>query len=327
MPNGKKFWIGFDLGGTKMLATVFDEKFEKVGSKRKKTKGLEGADAGIARMLETIDEAIEEAHIDRSDIGAIGVGNPGPTDLDRGVILEAPNLGWKNVNLKDVLEKKFKCPAAIANDVDAGTYGEYKFGAAKKARCAVGIFPGTGIGGACIYEGRILRGKDHSCMEIGHVQIQRGGRLCGCGRRGCLESTASRLAIASEAATAAFRGEAPHLLAIAGTDLSEIRSGVLAEAIAEGDTVIEEIVRNAARQIGIACGNVVNLLAPDIIVLGGGMVEAMEGLFISEVKKGIEKRAMSSFAKDAEVVAAKLGDDAAVMGAAALAAEAAEEKK
>jgi glucokinase len=321
MPNGKKYWIGFDLGGTKMLAAIFDEKFNKVASKRKKTKGLEGAESGLSRMAETIEEALEEAKLTRDDIAGIGVGNPGPTDLDRGVILECPNLGWKNVPMKDVLEKKFKCPAVIANDVDAGTYGEYRFGAAQKARCAVGIFPGTGIGGACIYAGRILRGKNNSCMEIGHVQIQRGGRLCGCGRRGCLESTASRLAIASECATAVYRGEAKHLAKLCGTDLAEIRSGALAEAIKDGDTVIEDIVRNAARQIGIACGNVVNLLAPDIIVLGGGMVEAMDNLFVEEVKKGIAKRAMNSFVKGTTVVAAKLGDDATALGAAALVAE------
>lgn len=323
MGASKEYWIGFDLGGTKMLATIYNHKFERVGSKRKKTKGAEGVDAIIDRMFEAIQEAMDEAKIAKDDIGGIGVGCPAPLDLDKGIVLEAPNLGWHDVPLKDILEKKFKCPTVLANDVDAGTYGEYRFGAAKGGRCVVGIFPGTGIGGACVYEGKLLRGKTGSCMEIGHVKVQYGGRPCGCGRKGCLETVASRLAISADAAMAAYRGEAPHLLEIAGTDLREIRSGVLADAIKAGDKVIEQIVRSAAKHIGNSASNVVNLLAPDVVVLGGGLVEAMEGLFLDEVRKAIGKQAMLSYVKTVDVVAAKLGDDAAVMGAAALAEEAA----
>lgn len=318
----RKYWVGFDLGGTKMLACVFDHKFNIIGSKRKKTKGAEGAEAGVARLIDTIQEALDEAHIDKDDIGAIGVGCPGPLDLDHGVVLEAPNLGWHDVELKDILEKKFKCHAIIANDVDAGTFGEYRFGAGKKERCVLGVFPGTGIGGGCVYEGKLIRGKTGSCMEIGHVLVQPGGRLCGCGRRGCLETVASRLAIAADCSMAAYRGEAPNLLKLAGTDVSNIRSGVLADAIKAGDKVVEAIVRYAARHIGVAVGNAVNLMAPDIVVLGGGLVEAMPEIILDEVRKQVSKRAMVSFAKSVEIVAAKLDDMAGVMGAAALAADA-----
>src|SRR5262245_38055008 len=208
-------------------------------------------------------------------------------------------------------------PTVVLNDVDAGVYGEYRFGAGKNARCLVGVFPGTGIGGGCIYEGQILRGKNVSCFEIGHVQINPNGLPCGCGRIGCLETEASRLAIAAAAATAAFRGEAPHLLAAAGTDLANVRSGVLAEAIQAGDTIIEQIVQRAARLIGWAVGDVVNLLAPDVIVLGGGLVEAMPELFVEEVEQAARRRAAPPFSKTFKVAAAKLGDDAVVRGAAA----------
>lgn len=319
--NGRKHWIGFDLGGTKMLCLVFDRKFNVVGKARKKTKGAEGAEAGVERMLETVQEALDEAHVDRDDVAGIGVGTPGPLELDKGIVLEAPNLGWHDLPLKDILEKKLKCPAVLANDVDAGTYGEYRFGAGQKGRCVLGVFPGTGIGGGCVYEGRLFRGKTGSCMEIGHLLVQNGGRICGCGRRGCLETVASRLAIAADCAMAAYRGEAPNLLRLAGTNLADIRSGVLAEAIKAGDKVVEQIVRNAARHIGQALGSVINLLAPDIVVLGGGLVEAMESLFLEEARKAVGKRAMTSMAKGADIVAAELGDDAAVMGAAALAAD------
>lgn len=324
--NDKKHWIGFDLGGTKMFCVLFDHKFNPVTSLRKKTKAEEGAPGGLERMIDMIERVLDEAHLDRNDLGGIGLGCPGPLDLDNGVVIEAPNLGWKNVDLKNILQKKFKAPVAVANDVDAGTYGEYCFGAAQKARCVVGVFPGTGIGGGCVYEGHLLRGKTGSCMELGHMMVSNNGRLCGCGRRGCLETVASRLAIAAECAMAVYRGEAPILQQLAGTDLSKIRSGTLAESIKSGDKAVEKIVRQAAKQLGLGVGNIINILSPDVVVLGGGLVEAMKDIFLEEVKDAVSKRAMSSFAKSVNIVAAKLDDLATAMGAAALAAEASDKK-
>jgi glucokinase len=327
MANGsdKKHWIGFDLGGTKMYGVLFDHKFNVVASDRKKTRGDQGAGSSTDRMADIISKVLEEARLDRSRLGGIGMGSPGPLDLNRGVVLEAPNLGWRNVELKNIFTRKFKCPVVVVNDVDAGTYGEYRFGAGQKARCVLGVFPGTGIGGGCVYEGRLLRGRTGSCMEIGHLLVQPNGRLCGCGRRGCLETVASRLAIAADCATAVYRGESPILQKLAGTDLANIRSGTLAEAIQKGDKVVEKIVRNAAKQIGTAIGSVVNLMAPDVVVLGGGLVEAMKTIFLEEVREAFAKRAMTSYIKSTEIVAAKLDDNAAALGAAALAAEAAGE--
>lgn len=316
-PEENLCWIGFDLGGTKMLATVFDSKFEIVGRERTKTKGYEGAEAGVARIIKTIRKAMNDAKVSDEKLGGIGIGIPGPLDLDQGLILNTPNLGWTNVRIKDLLEDEFSCPAIIANDVDAGVYGEYRFGAGRNARAVVGVFPGTGIGGGCVYEGNILRGKTGSCMEIGHVQVAPEGPLCGCGRRGCLEAVASRLVIATRAAAAAYRGQAPNLLEHSGTDLADIRSGALAASVAAGDTVVESIVREAARHIGRAVAGVVHLLGPDIVVLGGGLVEAMTELFVSEVAEAAKQRVLPSFAESFQVVAATLGDDAGVMGTAA----------
>ena len=316
----RSHWLGFDLGGTKMMAAVFDADFRVVASGRAKTKGAEGTAGVLERIRTMISDALGEAGLEPSSLAGIGVGCPGPLDLDRGVILQAPNLGWHNVPLKESLEKKFKCPAVIANDVDAGTYGEYRFGAARGARCVLGVFPGTGIGGGCVYEGKIIRGRTGSCLEIGHLRVQPEGRLCGCGQRGCLETVASRLAISAEAAAAAYRGEAPALHGLAGTDLSEIKSGTLAKAIKAGDLAVEIIVRNAARHLGSAVANVVNLLAPDVVVLGGGLVEALPDIILGEVRTAVCGQAMKAFTKDIKIVAAELGDNATVMGAAALAA-------
>jgi glucokinase len=310
-------WVGFDLGGTKMMAAVLSPEFRVLGRRRRKTKGAEGAKAGLERIVETVRDALAEANLSEERLAGIGVGCPGNIDLERGVVIDSANLGWRNFQIRELLEHEFKCPVVILNDVDAGVYGEYRFGAGKGARCVIGVFPGTGIGGGCVYEGKVLRGRNVSCFEIGHIQVNPNGLPCGCGRIGCLETEASRLAIAAAAAAAAFRGEAPHLLAAAGTDLANIRSGVLADAIRAGDVVIERIVERAARLVGAAIGDVVNLLAPEVVVLGGGLVEAMPELFLDEVEQAARQRAAPPFSKTFKVSAAKLGDDAVVRGAAA----------
>lgn len=317
LKSKKDCWVGFDLGATKMLATVYDSGFKSLGSKRRRTKGHEGVEVGQQRIVQTITRALDEAKVDRGRLGGIGVGCPGPLDLDRGILLEATNLGWEDVPLKETLEKAFGCPAVIANDVDLGVYGEYRFGAATGARCVVGVFPGTGIGGGCVYEGKILRGRTSSCFEIGHVQVMRDGPLCGCGQRGCLESVAGRLAVSALAAQAAYRGQAPHLRATAGTDLANMRSGVLAAAVAAGDTVIEQILTDAADHIGLAVSVLVSLLAPDVVVLGGGLVEAIPHLFVQRVGETARARVLPSLRESFRVESARLGDDAGVQGAAA----------
>ncbi len=315
------FWVGFDLGGTNMAAVVYDSRFQPVGRERKRTKGQGDPEAGLERIVKTIRKALENAGVTVDQLGGIGVGFPGPVDMEKGTLLEAVNVGWKDMPLKASLEREFGCGAAIANDVDVGVFGEYRFGAARGSRCVVGVFPGTGIGGGCVYDGRIIRGKRSSCLEIGHIQINRNGHLCGCGRYGCLETEASRLAIAAEAAKAAYRGEAPHLREAAGVNLKSIRSGALAASIKAGDKAVEQIVRLAAEKIGIVLGDTVNLMLPDVVVLGGGLVEAMPEIFVEVVGKTARERVMDPFADLFEVVAAQLGDDASVLGSAAWAAE------
>ena len=315
----KKVWVGFDLGGTKMMATVFDEKYKPMASAKAKTPVNEGPKAVQERIRETILAALQESRLPVAALAGIGVGCPGVLDLDKGLILEAPNLGWKRVPLQALLEGWFHCRVVLSNDVDAGTYGEYRFGAGKGARTLVGVFPGTGIGGGCVYDGKLLRGKTGSAMEIGHLPVRENGRLCGCGRRGCLEALAGRLAISAEVAQAAFRGEAPFLAENGGSDLKKLKSGLLAKAIKAGDAAVERIVRDAMRLMGRAIGGVVNLLAPDVVVLGGGLVEAMPRLALEEVRIGLKETAMVSFAKQVKVVEAELGDEATTLGAAALA--------
>lgn len=312
----KNFRIGFDVGGTKMLAIAVAEDQTILARKKRKTKGTEGQRDSLERICETIDMTIEQAGLDVANLKGIGIGCPGPVDMEKGIVLVAVNLGWKNFAIGEYLSKKYNCPTAVLNDVDAGVYGEYRYGAGIGSRCSVGIFPGTGIGGGCVYEGSILRGRRCSAMEIGHIRISSSDRSGGILMPGTLESEASRLAIAGECVKLAYRGEAPTLLKLAGTDLTEVRSKVLSEAIKNGDKEVERIVKSAAEQIGYAALNMIHLLSPDTIVLGGGLVEAMKDIFIKGVEQIIDKYVLDCYRGTCKVVAAKLGDDAGALGAA-----------
>ena len=322
MEDNKKFWIGFDLGGTKMLAVVLDQDFQIVGRARKKTKGHEGVEAGLERIKNVIRMACKDADIDSEQLNGIGIGCPGPLNLEKKEIVEAPNLGWTNVPVGTTLESEFGCPVTVANDVDAGVFGEYTFGAGKSARCVVGIFPGTGIGGGCVYDGQLIRGANGTCMEIGHIPLQSNGPLDGAGNQGSLESLASRLSIAGQAAQAAYRGQAPHLREAAGTDLSNIRSGALAQSVLNGDTAVQEIVTKACHDLATGVVTIVHLLAPDLIIFGGGLIEAMGDFMLPIIRQQATARVLPSLKNVFQIVEAQLGDNAGVMGAAALAAQA-----
>ena len=277
-----RVWIGFDLGGTKMLAKVFNDDYQTLGRAKQKTLGAKGAKHGLTRMVSLIEEALDDAGADPTQLAGIGVGCPGPINPEKGEIVEAPNLGWTRVPVEAFLSKTFSCRTVICNDVDAGVYAEYTEGAARGARCAVGIFPGTGIGAGAVINGRLLQGAKLSCMELGHIPLY--PETSGSGEDGStLETECSRLKIAIEA----------------------------------GDKEIEEIVRRAATLLGCGVATVVHLLAPDLIVLGGGLVEAMPELYLEAVKKSAVSRVLGPYKKSFKIVTAELEEDAGVMGAAA----------
>lgn len=306
----QKLWAGLDLGGTKMLAKVFDEKFRELGKAKMKTEGHRGMKAGLKRMATAIEEAIESAGVSKDDIRGIGVGCPGPVNADAGTIVEAPNLGWYDAPVAASLEKAIGAPTVLCNDVDSGVFAEYKFGAGRDAKCLIGIFPGTGIGGGAVVNGKLLQGANLSCMEIGHIPMDPDSGET-------LETLGSRLTIASKAARAAYIGKAPKLLELCGTDISNITSGKLAASIEAGDEAVEAIVRESAEILGAGVATVVHLLAPDVVVLGGGLIEALPELYLGTVKKSANARLLGPYRNTFKVVAAELEDDAGVKGAAA----------
>ena len=310
-------WVGFDLGGTKMYAVVFDSELKPIGRARKKTKGFEGMEQGLKKIHSTIYEALEQAQVEPSRVRGIGIGCPGPLNFEKGVMIEAPNLGWKNVPIRKSLESVFGCPVIVLNDVDAGVYGEWCFGAGKGARCVVGIFPGTGVGGGCVYHGQILQGANHSCMEIGHIPLISDSLPDGCGNMGTLEAVASRLAIAAGAAQAAYRGQAPWLQKKVGTNLADIRSGVLRDAVENGDEAVKQLIVTAAQHLGLGIVTIVHLLSPEIVVIGGGLAEAFPKLLVKTAEDYAKSRVMPSFNGTFKVTLAKLGDDCGAIGCAA----------
>ena len=316
MDDKGKVWIGFDLGGTKMQCTLFDDSMNQIGVRRRRTKGEIGPKAGLERIETTISKLLNEEGVAESQVAGIGIGCPGPVEWEKGVIHVAVNLGWEDVAIGEFLRKRFGCPVAVLNDVDAGVYGEYCAGAAQGSRTTVGIFPGTGIGGGCVYDGQILRGKRLSCMEIGHIKICGSERVGATGMTGTLEGEASRLAIAGELAKLAFRGESPHIHEAIGTELGAIRSRIIAEAIEKGDEGARLILDDACRMIGYAVANIVLLMSPDCVVLGGGLVEAMPDLVVPQVSRIAKEHVFACYRDEFDVRAAKLGDDAATVGAA-----------
>lgn len=276
----------------------------------------------IARMAEAVKlVAAEAAQKDGAPI-AIGIGSPGPLNPVTGVVLSAPNLaGWTDIPLAKLMEKRAGLPAYIENDVNAGTYGEFKLGAGKGKRDVVGIFVGTGIGGGLILNGRLRSGFRHMAGELGHVVIAVDGPLCGCGKPGCLEALVSRTAIERDIRAAIQSGRSSIVTELAGPEM-RLTSGVLAKAVEARDPVVSEVMDRVPYYLGIYVANMVNILDPEMVILGGGVMEAFGETFLGPIRETARRYFIS--AQDADKVAivpAKLGDNAGVLGAAMLAWE------
>ena len=309
--------IGFDLGGPKMLAAVLDGDGGIVARCKTRTRG--GDNESVYRQIvETIQCALERAEIGRDRLEAVGIAVPGPIDLDRGVVLDTPNVGISNFPLVDRLSEELGCVVLLENDVNAGLWGEYVAGAAKGMRHVVGIFPGTGIGGGLILDGKLYRGKSGAAGEIGHITVQTDGRRCGCGNHGCLETVASKTAIARDLALLAMNGQSKVLAEAGATDIRIIKSGLIAKALEAGEPAVVAVVSQAARFLGIGMAAIVNTFDPEMVVIGGGLAEKLGSHITDIAVSTMRDRAMSRIVADVAVATAALGDDAVVVGAADL---------
>ena len=311
------FWIGFDLGGTKMLACVLDKTYQVLGTARKSTNGSDGQAKGRKKIVAAIHEAIHAAGVDPKGLQGIGIGCPGLVNPEKGILINAPNLNWNNVHLSDMLKGVFKKPVIVLNDVDAGTFGEYKLGAGKGARSLLGVFPGTGVGAGFVYDGKLVMGRAVSAMELGMIYMP--GTHLGSPHDGTvlLEDLTSRLALASQAGVACYRGQLPELDKKTRGNLRDIRSKALANTIRMGDEASMVMFRSSIRYLGMGVAAVVNLLAPDHITLGGGLVEELPTLYMNMLKEEVNRFAVPGLAKGVKYSIAKLGGTAVAIGSVA----------
>ena len=328
MAKQKVYALGIDLGGTKTLAAVVDVTTgEVISSERRRTRADKGQEYVSQHVINLSTAALESAKLPAgSKIIGVGIGAAGQIDRKNGVVVDAPNLGVKDMPMADILGKQFGKPVAVGNDVEVAALGEYIYGAGRGYSTFVVIFVGTGIGGGIVQNGRLYSGLTGTAGEIGHMSIQAGGRLCPCGSRGCLEAYASRTAITRAIMAEIHHGRDSILTVEAELQMMEgetiIRSGILASALNRGDALVKEIVTESADFLGYGLASVMNFYNPECIILGGGVVEAIDLLFEQAVHRA-RTTALADPGQKTKIIRAKLGDFSGVVGAACLGAQAA----
>lgn len=311
--------IGVDFGGTKILAGIFDKNLQCLARSKVSTKSERGVEVVIERIAKCVREAVDEADLDLKQVRGIGIGAPGAVNQETGTVIFAPNLKWRDVPLKKELEKDLGVPVFLENDCNINTLGVYEVELKAKPKTAIGIFVGTGIGGGLIIDGQLYRGFNRTAGEIGHMVLEVEGPKCGCGNKGCFEALASRTAIFKRIQGAIKDGQKTILTEMLGEELNDLRSGDLRKAIRKGDKFVEKVIEEAAEYTGIAVGNFINIFNPEVVILGGGVIDALEGEMMSIIVETAKEYAMDGTAKGIEIIASKVGDDAGILGGAVLA--------
>jgi glucokinase len=322
--------LGIDFGGTKLLAAVVDlDSGEVISTAKKRTSSSDSPQTIIDKIHDAAESALQAAKMKPKQLAGIGVGAAGQVDAAKGVLLGTPNLSQAVIDLPiaESLRKRFGVPAALRNDVQVAAKGELMFGAGRGVADFLCCFVGTGVGGAVVIGGRLVTGACGSAGEIGHLVVDSGGRLCGCGGRGHVEAYASRTAITyslmgdlKRGRKSVLRDLAPELSTAAmWPESGAVRSGVLADAIAMGDELVLETITEAGRYLGYGLASVISLLNPARIVMGGGVIESVDLLF--DVASDYARReSLAVPGRAVEFTRAKLGDYSGVVGAALIGA-------
>ena len=321
MADGSKsdLFVGVDLGGTKILAGVFGPQLRLLQTAKLSTKSNRGFATVVERIARCVRDAVDEADMSLKQVQAIGIGAPGAIDSETGEVIFAPNLQWKDAPLRKELEKQLEIPVFVENDCTACTLGVHEVELKGRTRNLLGVFLGTGIGGGLILDGRVHRGFNGTAGELGHMVLQVGGPKCGCGNNGCFEARASRTALFREIQQRVKAGEKTVLTEMLGDGLNELKSGDLRKALRKGDKLVEKVVESAAEYTGIAIANLINILNPEVVVLGGGVIDALEDEMMSIITETALDYAMPGTVKGVEIIASKLGDNAGITGGAVLA--------
>ena len=320
--DGGRLYGGIDVGGTKILAVVADADGNVYSMAKKKTRGELGFKAVCERAAASLAEAAELEGLAVRQLAAIGIGVPMPV-LEDGSTTSASNLpGWKGAPLVKTMESLTGRPCVAMNDCDAGTYGEFVYGAGKGAGTLMGFFVGTGLGGGIVLRGELVVGENRMAGELGHVIVQEGGRICNCGHRGCLEAYVAKTGMARRMAwEILFEGKQSILTQLA-PDLAfgTIKATLLQEAYRKGDAVAVAALDESAHYLGVGIANYINIFGPDVIVIGGGVFESLGKELLPKVKESARQRVFpeQSF-RDTRICFTKLGDNSVPLGAVAYA--------
>lgn len=309
----KNYVIGIDLGGTKISGALADLDGKILSQYTISTNAIEGEQAVLGRIIEVIEKVMLKAKKTNDDIKAIGIGSPGPLDARKGVIIVTPNLPFKNFALVKPIKDKFNIPTYLDNDANVAAIGEYMLGSGKGTKNMVYITVSTGVGGGAILDGKVYRGSTSNALEIGHTTILPDGPRCNCGNYGCLEALSSGTAIARQAKEAVESG--------IETSLNKYESLTSYEVFKEantGDMVAKEILEKSFTYLGIGVANIITSFDPDMVVIGGGVSKGGQILF-DLVQKEVDKRCFKTMSQHTKIAPAKLGTDAGVIGAVALA--------
>lgn len=312
--------LGVDLGGTNARAAVVDAATGEVVAVRRELL-VDRAPEAVARVLAALARgAAADADADAASLGTAGVGVAGQCLGMTGIVVNAPNLGWRNVSFGGLLSGALGQPVRVVNDLSAAAVGEHAWGAAKGASDALVVFVGSGVGAGLILGGRLHEGAYGVAGELGHVKVRPPGgqaeRRCGCGEWGCLEAWAGGMNLAARVREDVNAGLAGRVGAIAGSD-ADVSAAAVEAACAEGDLYARELWGELGALLGTAIANATTLLNPARVVLGGGVLSGCPNLARIVRAQVIDKTARAARA-GVEVVPAELGDDAGLVGAALL---------
>ncbi|HKV49900.1 MAG TPA: ROK family protein [Gemmatimonadaceae bacterium] len=316
-----RYILGVDLGGTNIVAGAMPEDGSReIAVRSEPTHAERGSEAVVDRIVsmlaQVISDVIEKHGAQPHDFLGVGVGAPGPLDRERGVVVVAPNLGWRDFPLRDAISDRIRLPATLDNDANCATVGEWWRGAAQGGRNVVGITIGTGIGGGIVIDGRLFHGSSDVAGEIGHTTIDSTGRYCRCGNYGCLEAYASGPAIALRAREALERDEVSALHKMVKGDLDLLTAATVYEAAHRGDALALEVVRDTARFLGTGIANLLNTVNPDVVVITGGVTRAGDRLF-EPLRAEVKRRAFRPAVAACRIVPGTLEGTAGMVGAVA----------
>ncbi len=305
--------ICLDVGGTKVLGAIFNEKNEIIYRLKKRSKSGGDASADVEKVIvSVVEEMILESGIDRSKLNAIASCAPGVIDQDRGVVLFTPNLPWRDYDMASSMRKKFGVPFFVGNDVNLGVLGEFHFGAARGYKNIVGFFVGTGMGGGLVLNGSLYTGNQFKAAEYGHMILDPEGPLCNCGQRGCLEAFSSKQGMSAYIRQQIARGR--ETMMAEAVQEGVFRSKKLKKALEAGDRVATEAVDRACHWLAVATGNMINTFSPDLILYGGGVIEAVGDLFLNKILSEVDRYCMPQIRSTVDIRIASLGDDSILYG-------------